>query len=118
MPFIQVISNQTLTEEQTLTLKARMGKAITQMPGKSEQWLMVHIRDGEKLFFAGSGEPCAMVQVRSFGGEQPAESYDALTAEITQACTACLAVPPDRCYVAYDATVHWGWNGKNFPVRR
>ena len=43
MPFINVKTNQAVSKEQQTAIKAGLGKAITALPGKSEQWLMVGI---------------------------------------------------------------------------
>ncbi len=118
MPFIQVISNQKLTPENTEVLKAKLGETISIMPGKSESWLMVQICDGEKLFFSGSGDPAAIVNLSSFGREQTDECYDRLTEEITEICSSVLDVPGERCYVKYESTLHWGWNKKNFQSKK
>lgn len=118
MPFIEILTNKTLRPEQHTALQHRMGELISLMPGKSEQWLMVHIEDGASLCFAGdAGKTAVMAQLRAFGAEQSAECYDALTEAVTAACTELLEAAPERVYVEYEVTSHWGWNGKNFKKK-
>lgn len=43
MPFIEVKTNQKINDK-TL-LKQELGQAITAIPGKSENWLMIEMED-------------------------------------------------------------------------
>ena len=54
MPFINIKTNENVTEEKAKAIKSKLGLAITAIPGKSEGWLMVGIEDDYKLFFRGS----------------------------------------------------------------
>ena len=44
MPFINSKVNVPLTEEVKEALKTKLGQAISLIPGKSENWLMVALR--------------------------------------------------------------------------
>lgn len=113
MPFIDVKTNLPVSAQQQETLKARLGQAIEAIPGKSEQWLMVRVEPECALWFAGTDEPAAMVDVSVYGGAS-AEAYDALTARICDLLDAVLSLEPSRVYVKYGETPNWGWNGGNF----
>ena len=54
MPYIETKTNVTLTEAQKVELKEKFAEAITLIPGKSEEWLMLGFADGftEEIFSA------------------------------------------------------------------
>ena len=79
MPFIHVKTNQKITAAQEQALKTQLGEAIALIPGKTERWLMVQVEDGDRLWFAGSNAPAALLEVQLFGRAQP-KDYDRLTA--------------------------------------
>ncbi len=112
MPFINVKTNAAVSKEKCEAIKSALGQAITALPGKSEQWLMVGIEPECTLYFQGSDAPCAMVQVQTYGTN--ASGTDALTGKICQILGDNLSIPANRTYVSYFGTANWGWNGGNF----
>lgn len=113
MPFINVKTNVSVSEEQKLSIKSAMGKAVTAIPGKSEGWLMVGIVPEYLLWFKGTNEPAAMVEVSLYGGASH-NAKTTLTSHITGILTDSLGISSDRVYVKYSETESWGWNGSNF----
>ena len=113
MPFINAKLNLPVSEAGQQALKAAFGQAISRLPGKSEQWLMVSLEPEAKLWFQGSDAPAAMVQVTVYGSCRP-EDYAALTGELTAILTRELSIPAGRVYVSYQETPNWGFNGSNF----
>ncbi len=113
MPFINLKTNVSVPAVKEERLKASFGQAITAIPGKTEQWLMVGLEPEYTLYFQGNDEPCAMVEVSIFGKAHPS-SYEALTKEICSIIEAELSIPPSRTYVKYSEINHWGWNNQNF----
>ncbi len=113
MPYIQLKTNKSVTKEEEIILKDIFGKKISLLPGKSEAWLMVEIEDERKLYFQGSDEACAILEVKVYheGGRI---SYDSLTEALTKEVANILKIKPDRIYVEYEETPSWGWNGSNF----
>ena len=114
MPFINTKINVELTKEKETTLKEKLGKAISLLPGKSESWLMLSFEDNCRMYFRGEKEePMAFVEVKVYGGANRA-AFEELTAEITRILNHELSIAPDHIYVKYEACEHWGWNGGNF----
>lgn len=113
MPFIQLKTNRKVSKEDEVQLKSFFGRDISLLPGKSENWLMVEIEDGRKLYFKGNDEPCAILEVKVYhsGGILP---YDGLTEKLTQDVSHVLHIPMERIYVEYEETPFWGWNGSDF----
>lgn len=112
MPFINVKTNVSAGAKAE-DIKARLGSAITAIPGKSEGWLMVGLEDEYKLWFKGSDAPAAIAEVSVFGSPS-GSALNNLTSQITDILTSALGVPADRVYVSYMCTDSWGWNGNNF----
>ncbi|MCM1024220.1 MAG: phenylpyruvate tautomerase MIF-related protein [Prevotella sp.] len=113
MPFINIKTNASVTKEKAENIKSALGTAITAIPGKSESWLMAGIEGDYTLYFKGTDEPAAMVEVQIYGNPS-AGAMSALTGKITEIVSADLGVPADRVYVSYMCTENWGWNGSNF----
>ncbi|MGN0642719.1 MAG: phenylpyruvate tautomerase MIF-related protein [Huintestinicola sp.] len=113
MPFINVKTNAEVSAEKAEKIKSDLGLAITAIPGKSEGWLMVGIEDNCKLYFRGTDEPAAMVEV-SLYGKASSNSLGVLTSNITGIMLDTLGISTDRVYVSYMTTEDWGWNGSNF----
>ena len=113
MPFINITTNAELNKGRELKLKTALGEAITALPGKSEAWLMIAINSHTVMYFKGTNDLCAMIEV-SIYGKQSNEAKDALTQKVTKAVFDELKVPPERIYVSYRETPDWGLNGSNF----
>ena len=113
MPFINVKTNQPVSEAQAENIKSQLGQAITAIPGKSEGWLMVCLEGEKALYFKGTAAPAAMVAVSIYGAAS-SNALNTLTSHITGILTDSLGIPSDRIYVSYASTDQWGWNGSNF----
>ena len=113
MPFIHVQTNTAITDEQAKNIKTHLGLAITAVPGKTENWLMVGLEPECHLWFKGTDEPAALVDVSVYGGAD-ADAYRALTGKVSALLAEELGLKPDRIYVKYSSTPDWGWNGDNF----
>lgn len=114
MPCIQTKVNIPIGKQQEQNLKTALGKAITLIPGKSENWLMLTFEDNCTIYFQGDGEqPAAFVEVKIYG-KANAGVYDKMTAAITDLVGKELHIAPNRIYVKYEEVAYWGWNGSNF----
>lgn len=113
MPFINIKTNQSVSRTQQESVKAGLGKAITALPGKSEQWLMVAIEPDAILYYQGTDAPAAMIQVQICGAVS-SQASENLTARICELIQAELNIPQNRIYISYFGTPDWGWNGTNF----
>ncbi|MBP3243083.1 MAG: hypothetical protein J6L99_04435 [Ruminococcus sp.] len=113
MPFINVKTNVSVSQDKADAVKSALGQAITTIPGKSESWLMVGIEPDYILYFQGSDSPAAIAEVSIFGGAS-SSAYDTLTGRISDILENALGITQDRIYVRYTETENWGWNGSNF----
>ncbi|MBQ8078253.1 MAG: hypothetical protein IJ235_07715 [Eubacterium sp.] len=112
MPFIEVKTNKTITDELANQIKVDLGAAITAIPGKTEAWLMVRTQGDSTMFFK-SERDCAMFDVSIFGSTNDS-AYDDLTKRICKISEERLGVPAQRTYIKYSEHSHWGWNNINF----
>lgn len=112
MPFIDLKINKKLTDSQKNDLRYGLAEAIDVIPGK-KNWLMTEINDSCELYFHDSAEPAAMISVSIYGNGTSAQ-FSKITGIITETVNKTAGVSPDRVYVKYDTTEHWGWNGSNF----
>lgn len=53
MPYINLKTSVSLDEKLEDALKTALGKAITTIPGKTENWLMVELEGDRKLWLGG-----------------------------------------------------------------
>ncbi len=114
MPFINLKTNIEISKEKEKSLKVCLGKAIEQIPGKSESWLMVNLEDKQRMYFKGDGsKPLAFIEVQLLG-KATRESYEAMTRELCALMEKELSISPNSVYVKYEELEHWGWNNGNF----
>lgn len=110
MPFIRTSLNTILTANQEDVLKKRFGEAISCIPGKTEEMLMLEFKDSCRMWFRGKQYPMAMVEVAIFG-KAPEDAYERMTAVITQILSEELGIASSQIYVNYSEFAHWGANG-------
>jgi len=114
MPFIDTKLNIRLSEEKEAILKERLGRAISELPGKSEYWLMLNFTDRSRMWFRGYNNfPMAMVEVMLFGSAEEAVC-SRMTKILCDLFREVLDIAPDHVYVKYEFTDRWGWSGENF----
>ena len=63
MPFINVKTNVPVGSDKEKAIKSALGRDITALPGKTESWLMVGLGPECHLWFKGTDEPAALVDV-------------------------------------------------------
>lgn len=115
MPCIQVKTNVKVSGQSAEKIKEALGRTISCLPGKSEEWLMVSIEDSCQMFFGGTGgRPIAMVEVKILGSLVDREGAERMTGEMTGILGGILGVSPSDLYIKYEALPDWGWNGTNF----
>ena len=113
MPFIDTKLNIRLSQEKEAILKAKLGEAISNFPGKSEYWLMLNFTDNCRMWFRGYNNfPIAMVKIELFGSADE-ETCSSMTATVSKILGEELGISPDHVYVEYAFTDRWGWNGEN-----
>ena len=113
MPYINLKTSVSLDEKLEDAHKTALGKAITTIPGQTENWLMVELEGDRKLWLGGKKRPLAMIDVKIFGHADQSD-FNAMTGELCDVCQRILGIKPDGVYVTYAEVENWGWNGENF----
>ncbi len=112
MPFINTKTNVTVSKQQEMAVKCRLGEAIRLLPGKSESWLMVGFEPEQSLYFRGSdSERIAFVEVSVYG-KLNKSACDKLTEAIDEILSQELGI--QQSYIKYEEVAVWGFNGSNF----
>lgn len=112
MPFIMSRVSTKIPKNKELMLKRGLGRAIANVPGKSEAALMVGFQDNYPLYLRGEGaEPLAYIEVSIFGTENHV-GYQGLNADITKVFYDVLGIAPDHLYIKYDDISSWGVQGQ------
>lgn len=114
MPFIRIETNQSVTDEAAKPLLADLSRLAARLLGKPEDYVMVALRPGQAMSFAGSGAPLAYVEAKSIGLE--AGQAPGLSRAICDFLAKRLGIPPDRIYIEFASAPGelWGWNGETF----
>lgn len=114
MPFINSRVSVPMSEGQKTSLKEKLGQAISIIPGKTKDWLMIEFADNCEMYFQGEGgQPTAFVEVKVFGSFSD-EAAEKLTEAVCGLYEQELQIPKGRIYVKYEEVSKWGWNGRNF----
>lgn len=114
MPHLSVETNVELDAGAQKLFLQRISEETADMLGKSEAYVMVSLRSGVSMSFAGESEPAMFMQLKSIGlpeGEIPAFS-NRLCKFVQQQ----LGIPTRRIYIEFTAVQRqlWGWDGRTF----
>lgn len=114
MPYISSKVSIKMSDEQKKSLKEKLGQAINEMPGKSEEWLMIVLQDDQTMYFRGiSKEKAAIVELKMLY-TQTLEAKEDFTRKVCEIYLRELGIPGEDIFVAFTETEkgNWGWNGK------
>lgn len=113
MPYINARLTNTVSKEDEILLKEKLGQAITLL-GKGEAYLMVEISDNCRLYFGGKNDSdIAFFEVKLLGKARR-EQYEALTERICEIVSDQFGISGDKVYVKFEEVEHWGFNGFMF----
>ena len=105
MPCIQIKTNVSVSEEAAQAVKSQLGQIITCLPEKTEDWLMITLEDGCRMWFRGEKDkPMAIVEVKVFGDSVDRAASERMTREVCGLFQQQLGVDPRDLYVRYLAT--------------
>ncbi len=111
MPYISFKTTKVLTLQQELDLKKMAGTAITLLPNKTEDYLMIHIEDNQLMYFRGKEEDCLMVTCKVYGHAE--ESHKAkFVKELIKETEKITKIPASHIYLTFGEYDHWGMNGE------
>jgi hypothetical protein len=107
MPYIQIRTTVSLSDEQIIKMKTELGAAISIIPGKIEQTLMMEFVPDCKLFLGGTDdEPTAFVSV-AVNNEQPEDKLKEYSAKIAEVLQREAGIAEHRTYILHTSVPRW-----------
>lgn len=107
MPYVQVRTTTALTKETMDAIKKEIGPAISLIPGKSEEGLMLEFVPECSIYMRGSDEePAAFVCVLT-NNEQQNENLRPYSAKVMEVISSKASIPMDRIYVVHEGLPKW-----------
>ena len=87
---------------------------VAEMLGKPESYVMIAIEDKATLTFAGSGDPCAHLVLKSLG--LPEHNTKAFSEQLCAFVEQKLGVSPSRTYIEFISPERhmFGWDSGTF----
>lgn len=112
MPFINSKVTVKLSDREKDLLKSKMGEIIKELPGKTEEWLMVSFDDDKNIYFKGQKmEYAAFVEVKILGSAE--KKYKNKVADlISSLFKETLNIPKESIYITFEEIKDWAWNGE------
>lgn len=107
MPFIDVRTSGPLGAETEKEVKEALGKAISLIPGKSEESLMVQFTDRCRLWFGGQEGDIAFVNVMVYKKSER-QAYDRFREAVIPMLEEKLGAK--HVYLKFEETENWFWN--------
>lgn len=114
MPYLKIQTNQKLSESTQKALLEKASSTVSEQLGKPESYVMIAIDPPRPMFFAGSEEPTAYLEMKSIG--LPDNKTSGISAALCQLVSDELHIEQNRIYIEFaNAERHmWGWNGATF----
>lgn len=114
MPFLNILTNTTIPDEERRQVLQAASSTISEMLGKPESYVMIHLADKAALSFGGSDEPACLLQLKSLG--LPEERTKDFSSRLCDFADAHLGIEPDRTYIEFSNPPRhmWGYDRHTF----
>jgi phenylpyruvate tautomerase PptA (4-oxalocrotonate tautomerase family) len=114
MPLALVKVSKELDSDGRKRLHKVCNDHLVRVLNKPEKYIMVIIEDKEDIFFAGTTEPAAYLEVKSIGtftAEQTTELSNSFCSSLKEE-----GIPPERVYIEFKDVQRfmWGYNSTTF----
>jgi len=111
MPLINLQVSASLSSQDKDQITKELGKLVSLMPGRSEKYLMVGIKDEYTHYLAGQKlEKAAFIDLRLLGHESE-EGQEAFVVQAQKALSNLLNIPINNIYTNILEMPHWGARG-------
>jgi phenylpyruvate tautomerase len=114
MPTLRILTNAQVLPGDRPGLLTQASRAVAEMLGKPESYVMVILEGGRDMLFAGTPSLAAYLELNSLGlAETKAAGYSRTLCDLL---AAALGIPAERVYIEFSAPpAHLsGWNGGTF----
>ena len=110
MPLLNISTNAKIRNEQILLAKS--SNFISSLTGKPENFVMVQVIHSPSMYFAGTDELCAFIEIKSIGSLVPSK----MSKQICEFFSTELGIPIGRIYIFFQDVEpsQWAWNSKTF----
>ena len=114
MPYLKVQTSAAVKGAANASVLKRASQLLAQQRAKPEDYVMVSLELNRQMFFAGSAEPAAFLELRAIG--LPVEKTGDLSRLLCELIHTELGVAKDRIFINFaDVSPSlWGWNGGTF----
>ena len=110
MPLLNISTNKKIKNEQILLAKS--SNFISSLTNKPENYVMVQLTHSLSMYFAGTDELCAFIEIKSIGSLFPSK----MSKPICEFFSAELEIPTERIYIFFQDidSSQWAWNSRTF----
>ena len=110
MPLLNISTNKKIKNEQILLAKS--SNFISSLTNKPENYVMVQLTHSLSMYFAGTDELCAFIEIKSIGSLFPSK----MSKPIFEFFSTELEIPTERIYAFFQDVVpnQWAWNSRTF----
>ena len=115
MPTLNVTTNVPVDRVAASDLVGALSKAVAELVGKPEAYVMISLKPDTPMSFGGNEEPCAfgeLISIGAIGGEK----NKTISAGLSRILEEKLGVPPKRFYLKFFDVErpNFGYNGTTF----
>ncbi len=112
MPYFSIDTNQTLEEASTKEIMKKASSMIAGLLGKAESVVMVSLKPGTLMTFAGTDEPTAFASLKSIG--LTTDQCPELSEKICGFIGHELGIPKGRIFIDFKNLEGklFGWDGR------
>ncbi|GHC11710.1 phenylpyruvate tautomerase MIF-related protein [Cerasicoccus arenae] len=111
MPYLNIQTNQSISPESQDKLLRDSSRIVANGLGKSEEFMMVSIKDETPMMFGGQPGPTAFLEIKSVG--IPGGKTKDICRALCDLVYSVAEIPPERVYVKFNDVQRsmWGWKG-------
>ena len=110
MPLLNISTNKKIKNEQILLAKS--SNFISSLTNKPENYVMVQLTHSLSMYFAGTDELCAFIEIKSIGSLFPSK----MSKPICEFFSNELDISKERIFIFFqnvDPNM-WAWNSRTF----
>ena len=110
LPLLSISTNANIKNEQKLLAKS--SDFISSLTGKPINFIMVKLTHSLSMYFAGTDEPCAFIEIKSIGSLVPSK----MSKPVCDFFATELEISKERIYIFYQDvdSKQWAWNDRTF----
>lgn len=114
MPYLMIQTNRSLSPEVEAGLLEATSSVVSQVLGKSEEYVMVAIESNTPMLFGRDRARTAYLELKSIGF--PEQKAGELVAVLSEVIENRAKIPRQRVFITFSSHPRnlWGWNGETF----